>query len=138
MAINRKQVSKKLFKKLSALRTTLTKDERAVLDEIVTGRATQVAAHKLTNKSVNKAMGRATHKSTQVAAHKLTHKSVNKAMGRATHKSTQVAAHKLLTKSPKKQLPRLLAALPPRLHFELPSTPRPKSIRSKNRLLSEL
>jgi len=99
MAINRKQVSKKLFKKLSALRATLTKDERAVLDEIVTGRATQVAAHKLTNKSVNKAMGRATHKATQVAAHKLTNKSVNKAMGRATHKATQVAAHKHTNKS---------------------------------------
>jgi len=87
MAINRKQVSKKLFKKLSVLRATLTKDERTVLDEIVTGRATQVAAHKLTNKSVNKAMGRATHKATQVAAHKITNRAVGKVTGRASNKA---------------------------------------------------
>jgi hypothetical protein len=92
MKATRSQASKRLFKKLSALRATLSNEERQILDNIV---VTEVAAHKMTSKAVGKAVGKATNKATQAAAHKMT----DKAVGKATNKATEAAAHKMTDKA---------------------------------------
>ena len=61
MKATRSQASKRVFKMLSALRATLSNEEREILDDVV---VTEVAAHKLTSKAVDKAVDKATNKST--------------------------------------------------------------------------
>ena len=61
MKTTEKQASKRLFKKLSALRATLSNEERAILDNLIVN---EVAAHKMTDRAVGKATTRATSKST--------------------------------------------------------------------------
>lgn len=82
MKTTEKQASKRLFKKLSALRATLSNEERAILDNLIV--VEEVTAHKMTGKAV----GKATNKATEVAAHKMTGKAVGKAVGKATNKAT--------------------------------------------------
>ena len=53
MVTTQSQASKRLFKKLSALRATLSQEERDILDNLVT--ASEVGAHKMTAKASNKA-----------------------------------------------------------------------------------
>src|SRR5688500_7926331 len=93
MKTTEKQASKRLFKKLSALRATLSNEERAILDNLIV--VEEVTAHKMTGKAV----GKATNKATEVAAHKMTGKAVGKAVGKATNKATEVAAHKMTGKA---------------------------------------
>jgi hypothetical protein len=61
MKTTEKQASKRLFKKLSALRATLSNEERAILDNLIVN---EVAAHKMTDRAVGKATTRATNKAT--------------------------------------------------------------------------
>jgi len=86
MKTTEKQASKRLFKKLSALRATLSNEERAILDNLIV--VEEVTAHKMTGKAVGKAVGKANNKATEVAAHKMTGKAVGKAVGKATNKAT--------------------------------------------------
>ena len=62
MKTTEKQASKRLFKKLSALRATLSNEERAILDNLIV--VEEVTAHKMTGKAVGKAVGKATNKAT--------------------------------------------------------------------------
>ena len=96
MKTTRSQASKRLFKKLSALRATLSNEERKILDELI---VSEVAAHKLTSKSIGKAVSKSANKASEVAAHKLTSKSIGKAAGKSVNKASEVAAHKLTSKS---------------------------------------
>jgi len=88
MKTTERQASKRLFKKLSALRATLSNEERKILDELIVN---EVAAHKMTSRAAGKSVGKATNKASEVAAHKMT----GKAVGKATNKATEVAAHKM-------------------------------------------
>ena len=85
MKTTQKQASTRLFKKLSALRATLSNEERAILDDLIV--VDEVSAHKMTGKAVGKAVGKATGKATEVSAHKMNDKAVGKAVGKATGKS---------------------------------------------------
>jgi len=86
MADKRTQALKRLVKKLSALRATLRKDERDLLDELVLGAPAEVAAHGMTSAVASKpVMSRAA----EVAAHGMT-SAVSKA---ASKRATEVAAH---------------------------------------------
>jgi hypothetical protein len=89
MKTTKRQATARLFKKLSALRATLSNEERQILDSlIVIDVVDEVAAHKLTSKAVDKATTKATTKATEVAAHKLTPKATEKATTKATTKTT--------------------------------------------------
>ncbi len=90
MNTSQKQASIRLFKKLSALRATLSNEERAILDNLIV--AEEVTAHRMTGKAVSKAVSKtatkATSKAAEVAAHKMTTKAVSKAVSRATSAPT--------------------------------------------------
>jgi len=90
MKITKNQASKRLLKKLSALRATLSNQEREILDSIVG--AEEVAAHKFSTKNVNKVATKAaqknTAKNTEVAAHKFSTKNVNKVATKTTPRIT--------------------------------------------------
>ena len=63
------QALKRLTKKLSALRTTLRKDERDLLDQLILGASADVAGHALTSAISTEAV---TSRPTEVAAHAMT------------------------------------------------------------------
>ena len=71
MKTTEKQASKRLFKKLSALRATLSNEERKILDELIVN---EVTAHKLNTKTSTKI----NPKVSEVAAHKLNTKTSTK------------------------------------------------------------
>ena len=89
MADKQTQALSRLAKKLSALRVTLRKDERDLLDELILGHAAEVAAH-----SMNAAAAKAskTPRAAEVAAH-----SMNAAAAKAskTPRAAEVAAHSM-------------------------------------------
>lgn len=88
MADKQTQALKRLTKKLNALRKTLRKDERDILDQLVLGEAgAEVAAHKFSTKAATKA--------SEVAAHKFG----TKASSKASNAVVEVAAHKMATSS---------------------------------------
>src|SRR5512146_2318178 len=113
--VRKSRASRRVLKKLSAVRAVLSNDEREVLDAIVLG---EVRAHQMTNdapeddqnkstktnqrrkgkaamamskKPVNKATSKATAKR-QVKAHAMPKTAVNKATSKATSRR-QVKAH---------------------------------------------
>ncbi len=94
---------KRLLKKLSALRVTLRRDERDLLDQLVLGASADVAGHAMVGAASTQAaaakMARAA--STEVAAHQLAKAAATKAaaakMARAA--STEVAAHAMSTEA---------------------------------------
>ncbi len=86
---------KRLVKKLSAMRATLSKDERNLLDKLILGE--EVAAHQMTTGSV-KAI-KAVKGEADVAAHQMTTGSV-KAI-KAVKGGAEVAAHQMTTGSVK-------------------------------------
>ena len=92
MKTTQKQASTRLFKKLSALRATLSNEEREILDSLIVVEedtpAQEVTAHKMNAKAVGKATSKATSKANEVIAHKMNTKAVGKATGKATNKST--------------------------------------------------
>ncbi|HEX9838578.1 MAG TPA: hypothetical protein VGA72_04495 [Anaerolineales bacterium] len=96
MKTTEKQASKRLFKKLSALRATLSNEERKILDELI---VTEVAAHRMNVKAADRAISRASTKASEVAAHKMTTKAADRAVSRASTKASEVAAHKMTTKA---------------------------------------
>ena len=72
MKTTQKQASTRLFKKLSALRATLSNEERAILDNLivveeVSAQANEVAAHKMTGKALSKASGKAAKATPRIA-----------------------------------------------------------------------
>ncbi len=69
MADKKKQALKRLVKKLSALRATLRRDERELLDQLVLGSAAEVQAHAMTNAA---SKGAKTPKPIEVSAHAMT------------------------------------------------------------------
>jgi len=81
------QALKRLTKKLSALRTTLRKDERDLLDQLILGASADVAGHALTSAISTEAM---TSRPTEVAAHAMTSAKSTEAV---TSRPTEVAAH---------------------------------------------
>jgi hypothetical protein len=91
-----KQAAKRLFKKLSALRATLSNEERAILDKLVG--ADEVQAHKMNTKINTKAVGKINSKATEVQAHKMNAKINSKAAGKINSKANEVQAHKMNTK----------------------------------------
>jgi hypothetical protein len=90
MKSTQKQASARLFKKLSALRATLSNEERAILDNLVG--ANEVQAHKINTKINSKAEGKTNPKVSEVQAHKINTKINtkinNKAAGKAAGKTT--------------------------------------------------
>ena len=86
MKTTRNQASTRLFKKLSALRATLSNEERKILDDLIG--VEEVAAHKMNSKATGKATSKANTKATEVVAHKMTNKASGKAVGKATGKAT--------------------------------------------------
>ena len=86
MADKRTQALKRLVKKLSALRATLRKDERDLLDELVLGAPAEVAAHGMTSAVASKlVMSRAV----EVAAYGM----ISAVFKAASKRATEVAAH---------------------------------------------
>lgn len=57
MKTTQRQVSQRLFKKLSALRATLSNEEREILDNLIG--VNEVAAHKMADKAASKAADKA-------------------------------------------------------------------------------
>jgi len=102
----KKQAAKKLFKKLSALRATLSNEERAILDNIVG--VEEVAAHKMNTKLTTKASPKIASKASEVAAHKMNTKISSKASPKITSKASEVAAHKMNPRSRARHLKLLL------------------------------
>jgi hypothetical protein len=96
MKTTQKQASKRLFKKLSALRATLSNEERKILDELI---VTEVAAHRMNVKAADRATSRASTKASEVAAHKMNMKAADRATSRASTKASEVAAHKMNMKA---------------------------------------
>ena len=103
MKTTQKQASTRLFKKLSALRATLSNEEREILDSLIVVEEDtadqEVTAHKMNTKALGKATGKATSKANEVIAHKMNTKALGKATGKATSKANEVAAHKMNTKA---------------------------------------
>src|SRR5262245_5412749 len=97
MKTTQKQASTRLVKKLSALRATLSNEERDILDSLIG--VEEVAAHKMNARATGKAVNKAASKATEVAAHKMTTKAMGKAASKASSKATEVAAHKMTTKA---------------------------------------
>ena len=93
MKTTQKQAATRFFKKLSALRATLSNEERAILDNLIV--VEEVIGHKMTTKATSKA----TPKASEVAAHKMTTRATDKATSKATSKASEVAAHKMTTKA---------------------------------------
>ena len=97
MKTNQKQVAKRLIKKLSALRATLSNDERALLDTMIG--AEEVRAHKMTvGRIATKVAPKvASKKVAEVAAHKMTvgRIATKVAPKVASKKVAEVAAHKM-------------------------------------------
>ena len=91
-----KQAAKRLFKKLSALRATLSNEERAILDNLVG--VDEVQAHKMNTKIASKAAEKANTKAAEVQAHKMNTKITSKAAEKANTKAAEVQAHKMNTK----------------------------------------
>ncbi len=69
MADKQIQALKRLVKKLSALRATLRRDERQLLDQIILGLSAEAAGHAMTRAA---SKGAATPKPIEVAAHAMT------------------------------------------------------------------
>src|SRR5512137_3066428 len=87
MADKEFQALKRLVKKLSALRATLRRDERVLLDEMVLGSAAEVSAHAMTNAA---SKGAKTPKPSEVSAHAMTNAA---SKGAKTPKPAEVSAH---------------------------------------------
>jgi hypothetical protein len=97
MKATKKQATARVFKKLSALRATLSNEERDILDNLIG--VEEVTAHKLNLKAVDKAASKVNTKAAQVTAHKLNLKAADKAASKVNAKAAQVAAHKLNLKA---------------------------------------
>lgn len=104
MADKQTQALKRLTKKLSALRKTLRKDERDLLDQLILGEgAAEVSAHKFSSKASSKAAEVEAHKFTPKAATKaaevVVHSMAPKASPKASQAAVEVTAHKLSASS---------------------------------------
>ena len=94
MKQSRKQVSTRLFKKLSALRATLSNEEREILDGLIV--VEEVSAHKLSFKKATTRTTARTARAAQVNAHRLSLAKVGaKATAKQTAKVQEVNAHRL-------------------------------------------
>jgi len=85
MKTTRSQASKRLFKKLSALRATLSNEERAILDNLIV--VEEVNAHRMVTKSISKAAAKTATKAAQVNAHRMVNKAVSKAAAKTATKA---------------------------------------------------
>src|SRR5512133_3102222 len=92
--VTQSQASKRLFKKIAALRATLPNDEREVLDGLIPD---EVTAHKMNlAKATAKNSAKAGAKATEVNAHKMNlAKATAKNSAKAGAKATEVNAHQL-------------------------------------------
>src|SRR5215211_5024485 len=108
MKTTQSQASKRLFKKLSALRATLSNEERAILDRLIV--TEEVKAHKMTQKIASKAQTKADPKQVEVQAHKINSKLISKAQTKADPKAdpkqVEVEGHKLNQKIASKAQPK--------------------------------
>ncbi|MGZ9223961.1 MAG: hypothetical protein ACXW4M_00245 [Anaerolineales bacterium] len=86
MKTTEKQASKRLFKKLSALRATLSNEERAILDNLIV--VEEVTAHKMLNKTAAKTVAKTASKAAEVAAHKMNNKTTAKTVAKTASKTT--------------------------------------------------
>ena len=97
MDIKQDQAFKRLLKKLSALRATLTNNERSLLDELITGSADEMKAHSM---KVSSASPRTSPKTAPAADEMKAHSMlVTPISPRTTPKTTpaasEVAAHSM-------------------------------------------
>ena len=94
MSDKQTQALARLLKKMSALRVTLRKDERDLLDEIVLGAKAEVAGHKLSGAMSGRV---AKAKRAEVAGHKLSAKvlKAKRADEAVTPRPTEVIAHRM-------------------------------------------
>ena len=97
MKAKNSQAAKRLFKKLSALRATLSNDERVILDSIMTE---EVNAHKINlGKTLAKNTAKNTAKNAEVNAHKLNlGKTPAKNTAKNAAKNAEVNAHAKILK----------------------------------------
>src|SRR5206468_1834786 len=93
MADKQQTALKRLAKKLSALRATLSKDERVLLDRIVLNQ--EVTPHMISAANTGKAL--AANKATDVALHSMTTGAANTGKALAANKATEVALHSMTT-----------------------------------------
>src|SRR5215213_6402242 len=96
MKTTRSQAYNRLFKKLSALRATLSNEERQILDQLL---GAEVSAHKMNTKASGKANTKASDKATEVSAHKMNTKATSKSTGKASGNFPEVEGHKMNTKA---------------------------------------
>jgi len=89
----------RVLKKLSALRATLSDSELNVLDQIVIGATTDVAAHKMADRSADQVADKAADKTADVVAHKMADRSADQVADKAADKTADVAAHKMADRS---------------------------------------
>jgi hypothetical protein len=85
MKTARQQASARLFKKLSALRATLSNEERDILDNLIV--VEEVSAHKLTTKAMSKVANKTQSKAAEVAAHKMSQRATSKTVAKNTSKA---------------------------------------------------
>ena len=99
--VDEKQVAttNRVLKKLSAMRATLSDSELNVLDQIVIGATTDVAAHKIAYLSADQVADKAADKTADVAAHKLVDRSADQVADKAADKTADVTAHKMADRS---------------------------------------
>jgi hypothetical protein len=116
MKATRKQITARVFKKLSALRATMSNEERAILDRLIA--AQEVSAHKLTSKAVNKVASKSATKAAEVAAHKLTSKAVNKVASKSATKAAEVQAHRIATRATNKVADKAAEKVAMRIAFD--------------------
>jgi len=116
MKTNRQQASARLFKKLSALRATLSNEERDILDNLIV--VEEVSAHRLTTKAMSKVAAKTAARATQVAAHKMNTKAMSKVATKAQSKATEVAAHRMASKASSKASNKAAAKTTFRIAFD--------------------
>ena len=87
MKATKKQIQTRVLKKVSALRATLTNEERAFLDSLIV--VDEVKGHKaVVNKAATKAAGKNVPRLQEVEAHKMAGRSTTKAQAKIAPRIT--------------------------------------------------
>lgn len=94
MRTTQKQASTRLFKKLSALRATLSNEERDILDSLIVV-DDEVTAHQMKKGAVSKALSAKTARGAVAAAHQMKKGAVSKALSAKAANSAVAGAHQM-------------------------------------------
>jgi hypothetical protein len=93
MKATKKQATVRLFKKLSALRATLSNEERDILDNLVV--TEDVTAHQMKAGAVSKALSAKAAKGAVAGAHQMKAGAVSKALSAKAAKGAVAGAHQM-------------------------------------------